>query len=349
MLRFEQSYIDGIYRAIELNPVIKRIRDSRILVTGATGMICSAVVDILAALNSKDNLNNEILLAGRNRERVAARFDAVFEKFGTEYTFVPYDATSADAMDIEADYIIHGASNAHPDAYVKQPVETMLSNIVGLKVLLDALHRAGGKRILYISSSEVYGKRNINDKMYVEDEYSYVDILNARACYPSAKRAAETMCVAYSKEYGVDAVIVRPGHIYGPTITDSDSRASAQFTRNAAAGEDIVMKSAGTQLRSYCHTLDCASAILTVLCAGENCNAYNISNPDSVVSIRRIAECLAECAGHKVVFDMPSDTEKSGYNLMDNSALDATKLCSLGWKAAFGIEEGCRNTIECFG
>lgn len=119
-----------------------------------------------------------------------------------------------------------------------------------------------------------------------------MDILNQRASYPSAKRASETLCIAYGIEYGVDTVIVRPGHIYGPSITESDSRASAQFTRNVVAGKDIVMKSAGTQVRSYCYTLDCASAVLTVLLNGQTGNAYNISNKNSICTISDIAQFL---------------------------------------------------------
>lgn len=173
-----------------------------------------------------------------------------------------------------------------------------------------------------------------------------MDILNQRASYPSSKRAAETLCVAYADEYDVETVIVRPGHIYGPSITENDSRATAQFTRKAHNNEDIIMKSAGNQIRSYCYTLDCASAILAVLINGKNGNAYNISNKNSVVSIRDIAEAIAECAGKKVVFENSSDIEKKGYNLMNNSSLDSEKLESLGWRAVFTLEEGVKRTLQ---
>ena len=159
-----------------------------------------------------------------------------------------------------------------------------------------------------------------------------MDILNPRACYPSSKRAAETMCATYQEEYGVDFVVVRPGHIYGPTITESDSRASAQFTRLAVKGKDIVMKSAGTQLRSYTYTLDCASAIIAVLTCGGMGEAYNISNSNSIVTIREFAECMTEISGVKLIFEQSSNKEKRSYNLMDNSSLNSEKLESLGWR-----------------
>lgn len=140
--------------------------------------------------------------------------------------------------------------------------------------------------------------------------------------------------------------MARQGYIYGPQITTTDSRATAQFTRKAIAGEPIVMKSAGTQLRSYTYTLDCASAILAILLNGQSGEAYNISNPHSIVTIRQIAEEFSKAAGQELVFENPTDKEKAGYNLMDNSSLDSTKLESLGWKAKFDMGIGVKRTIE---
>lgn len=337
------EYWRDAQRALDCVPDADKLRGKRILITGATGMICSAVVELLLHMNATRNAGIKLYLAARNRQRLETRFAPFCE--GTDYIFVPYDATVDQPIGAVADYIIHGASNASPAAYVRQPVETMMANILGLNCLLSHAVKTGTERLLYISSSEVYGRKS-EPRPFEEDDYGTVDILNPRACYPSAKRAAETLCVSYGAEYGMQTVIVRPGHIYGPTITPTDDRASAQFTRNALAGENIIMKSAGSQLRSYCYTMDCASAILAVLLRGENGSAYNISNRNSVSSIRDIAEALAECAGTKVLFENPSDTERKGYNLMDNSSLNAEKLENLGWKACFSLAEGTERTIR---
>ena len=194
----------------------------------------------------------------------------------------------------------------------------------------------------------MYGNRAKGETQnpYTEEDYGYLDVLNERACYPSAKRAAETLGVSYLKEYGVQFVSVRPGHVYGPSITKSDNRATAQFTRCAATGQDILMKSAGLQLRSYCYTLDCASAILAVLLHGKSGEAYNISNRDTIGSVRQIAEAFANETGGKVVFESASDEEIRSYNLMSNSSLDAKKLENLGWKACFGLVEGVKRTLR---
>ena len=345
MVLYSDSYWRDAAEVVGVIPSKSDLFNRTILITGATGMICSAVVDLLHWMNCHLGANIHIVLAGRNEERTRKRFP--FIEGNTHMSFLPYDATSSEKINIKADFIIHGASNADPASFTKQPVETILANIVGLNALLLSAVENKSKRVLLISSSEVYGRKD-ERRPFEENDYGFVDILNPRASYPSSKRAAETLCSAYSAEYGLDTVIVRPGHIYGPTITDSDSRASAQFTRKAKAGEDIVMKSAGSQLRSYCYTLDCASAILTVLINGEKGGAYNISNLNSIATIREMAEALAKAGNVNIVFENPSDAEQKSYNLMDNSSLESYKLERLGWNALFNITKGALRTLKFF-
>lgn len=341
-----KTYIADIESVCKYDLPWQKLDGKSVLITGATGLICSCVTDILLFRN-KLGSNIKLILAGRSREKTADRF-MPFEE-GKDYEFAYFDAVSgiSPGTKNKVDYIIHGASNAHPAAYSEQPVETMLANLLGTNALLKMAADNNVERFLYISSSEVYGKKEGNEP-YSETDYGYVDILNPRACYPSSKRSAETLCAAYSSEYGVDYVTVRPGHIYGPTMTESDSRASAQFARNAVNGEDIVMKSAGTQLRSYCYVTDCATAILTVLLKGKCGEAYNISNPKSVVTIRQFAEVAAKAGNVKLVIQEPSDKEKKGYNLMDNSSLTSDKLETLGWKGMASLADGVERTVESF-
>jgi nucleoside-diphosphate-sugar epimerase len=341
-MKYCETYFDELKQAVDsldLNSLYGR----SVLITGGSGLILSALTDILCFANMNRNADITIYLAARTEEEISSRFT---EYYGQPWLhFVYYDALKPLSFDFQADYIIHGASNAHPAAYAVEPVETLLANVIGLKELLDYAVKAQTSRVLYISSSEVYGRKE-EARPFNENDYGFVDILNPRACYPSGKRASETLCAAYYQEYHMETVIVRPGHIYGPTATPFDSRATAQFARDVLAGQDIVMKSAGTQLRSYCYGMDCAAAILTVLLKGKPAEAYNISNKDSVVSIRQVAEEFAKAAGHKVVFEQASDAEQKSYNLMDNSSLNAEKLEALGWKAQYSIEEGVRRTIE---
>lgn len=341
MLNYKE-YIKDLEK-IEVFHFEKHLKNKKILITGATGLICSALVDELMHLNRKYQLTMRIFAAGRNRRKFEQRFE--YWKNDNALQFVYYDAMEPVSFEHTVDFVVHGASNANPKSYSTQPVETMISNFVGTKNLLDSLKGKANARFLFISSSEVYGRNEAN-KPYSETDYGYVDIGNPRACYPTSKRAAETLCATYNKEFGVDYVIVRPGHVYGPTMTASDSRASSEFLRLASQRESIIMKSEGSQMRSYCYVVDCVSAILTVLLKGNSGEAYNISNPESIVTIRDFAECTASEAGVNVVFEGAKDQEKASYNLMDNSSLTSDKLENLGWKGIFNLQAGINATLR---
>lgn len=283
-----------------------------------------------------------IYAAARSTEKLLSRFP---DGWRNGLTVVSYDATKPPELSFSADYIIHGASNASPDKYISEPVDTMLANIAGVSNLLSYARNCHLRKLIYISSSEVYGKLSLGRPL-TETDYGITDILSPRASYPVGKQAAEALCMAYANQYDMDVSIVRPGHIYGPTASAKDSRVSSLFAMQAARGEDIVMKSAGTQIRSYCHCLDCASAILTVLLYGKSKEAYNISNRNSVITIRQMAEIIARNAGVKLMLDIPTHGEQAAFNPMDNSSLNSEKLYALGWQGVFGAERGFVDTIS---
>ena len=324
-------------------PELKELAGASILITGCSGLICSALSDLLIRWNTAHDQKITILAAGRSEAKIRARFESYRDE--TWFCTLPFDAASPTGPLPPCDYILHGAGNASPNKIAKEPVETMLSNFLGLKALLDHAREENVRRLLYVSSSEIYGIKD-GDLPYRENEYGYIDLLKSRNSYSVAKRAAETLCASYAEEYGVDSAIVRPGHIYGPTASETDNRVSSAWAFAAARGENIVMKSEGSQLRSYCYCLDCASAMLKVLLKGEKVHAYNISNPDSVISIRQMAEILADNGGIRLITELPTEQERKTFNPMKNSSLDSTGLQKLGWKGLFDAETGFSHTVQ---
>ena len=344
MLYDNKNWIADIDKVIEVVPELDELAGKSLMITGAAGLVCSAVVDIIFRYNDTHDKKIQVLAAGRWPEEMSGRFGDLVNR--DDFTFVVYDASKTDnVINVHSDYIIHGASNASPNMIVKEPVETMMSNFLGMKYLLDYAKDQGTKRILYISSSEVYGEKE-GTEPYKEGQYGYIDLLKARNSYSVGKRAAETLCASYADEYGVESVIVRPGHIYGPTASPYDNRVASAWSYAVAKGEDIVMKSDGAQIRSYCYCLDCASAMLKVLLCGENCHAYNISNPDSIISIKQMAEILVKSAGVKLRMELPTDEERKGFNPMSNSSLESTSLTGLGWRGCFDAEAGFTHTVR---
>lgn len=312
-----------------------------VFITGASGLIGSCVADLLLCSSRDSGTNVKVMLGARKLDSLRARFsywDGVYEP-------VEYDAMLPVLPKDPLDLVIHCASNAHPRAYADQPVETAMTNVLGTSNLLSKLAREGAGRLVYVSSSEVYGRR-VSPEPYCENDCFPVDSLDPRSCYPTSKRMAENLCASYGSEYGVDSVIVRPGHIYGPTQTISDDRAHAQFAREAAAGRPVVMKSAGTQFRSYCYVADCASAILFVAMHGASGEAYNIANVESDCTIAELASAFAAAGRVPIQHREASSKEKLGYARMDNSALNSSKLMELGWRGHFSLETGTRRTVD---
>ena len=344
MLYGNSTWISDIDKVIEVVPELDRLAGKSLMITGAAGLVCSAIVDIIFRYNDTHDKKIQVLAAGRWPEEMSARFGDLVNR--DDFTFVVYDASKTDnVIDVHADFIIHGASNASPNMIVKEPVETMMSNFLGMKYLLDYAKEQGTERILYISSSEVYGEKE-GSEPYKEGQYGYIDLLKSRNSYSVGKRAAETLCASYADEYGMESVIVRPGHIYGPTASSYDKRVASAWSYAVAKGEDIVMKSDGSQIRSYCYCLDCASAMLKVLLCGENCHAYNISNPDSIISIKEMAEILSKSAGVELRMELPTEEERKGFNPMSNSSLESASLTGLGWRGCFDAETGFGHTVK---
>ena len=315
------------------------LQDKTVAVTGPGGLIGSYLMYALDAVNRAHGLNLRLIGLCRDPESVAERLPGI-----QNLSLLRYDARLPLEASFAADYILHAASNAHPLAFSSDPVGTMQANILGTMHLLEHVRQTGGRFILF-STGEIYGERPELEEGFDETTFGSVNPMAARACYPESKRAAETLCAAYAQQYDTDALAARLTYVYGPTITAGNSRADAQFLRKALAGENIILKSEGKQVRSYCYVADAASALLTLMLRGEAAEAYNIANPDCAVSIRRYAETLARLGGVKIVFDLPPESERMGYSQVTRAVLRAEKLISLGWQPRYSLEEGLHRTL----
>ena len=308
----------------------------RILVTGATGLIGSCIVDVLLEANASFGKKFEIYALGRNEDRLMSRFGTA-----DGLNLIVQDVTEPIIVE-GLDYIIHAASNADPISYARYPVETIITNIQGAKSVLDYC-KSKNTRVLFTSTFEVYGK--LEQDEYDEEQYGIIDLNLIRSCYPESKRTAEMLFKSYTDEYGVDCVIARLSSIYGPTMKDDDSKAHAQFIRNALAGKNIVLKSKGDQIRTYCYVMDAVSGLLAVLFRGESGEVYNVANENSIVSIAELAQTIADYAGTKVVFDLPNEVESKGFSKAQNCVLKTGKIKDLGWNGRYDLKAGISETL----
>ncbi|MBQ2861288.1 MAG: NAD(P)-dependent oxidoreductase [Oscillospiraceae bacterium] len=154
------------------------------------------------------------------------------------------------------------------------------------------------------------------------------------------------MCQAYISKYNLDIVIGRFSRIYGPTMQMQDSKAIAQFIKNAVNGEDIVLKSEGNQYYSYCYVADAVGAMLKIIFDGTNGEAYNISDKNSDITLKDLAKILASYNNKEVVFQLPDEKERKGYSTATLAIMNSEKLKKIGWNAHYDMKNGLERTIE---
>ena len=317
-----------------------------ILVTGAYGILASYLVYTLIELNKTTLFHNpcKIFALGRNIEKAREKFGA---DFNSKINFINQDVCETIDSALNLDFIIHAASPASPKYYAKQPVDVMLPNVLGTLNLLNYCKHNSKCRLLYISTSEVYVKQNQNNEYLYENLMGSADPATLRSCYCESKRAGETLCVSYKQQYGIDCVIVRPFHSYGPGMPLDDGRVFADFVNNIVSNENIVLKSDGLAVRAFCYLTDVTKGFFTVLLKGQNGEAYNLGNPSAAISVKDLALALVKLFPQKklqVIFDYQANSGTL-QSQVQKSLPDIEKIKKLGWNPSVGIEEGFQRTI----
>ena len=339
-------YIEDVQKTADLNLQWEKLNDASVLITGASGLIGTFLVDVLMHRNKNYSQHCRISAMGRNEEKARKRFSEYFD-LHDEFEFIAHDVNlPLKNFTRNYDFILHMASNTHPLDYSRDPVGTINANIIGLNNLLSFSREHLTQRFMFASTVEVYGNNRGDTEFFDENYCGYIDISKARSGYPESKRCGETLCQSYIQQYGLDIVIPRFSRTYGPTMQENDSKAIAQFIRKSIAHEDIVLKSEGTQLYSYTYAPDAVSALLTVMTRGTNGDAYNIADEGSDITLRELAQTAASHAGRRVVFELPDENERRGYSLAMKARLNASKLKALGWNALYDIKTGITRTID---
>ncbi len=318
---------------------IERLAGRRFLITGATGMVGTCLIDALMKYNQEKNAGIRVFALGRNRERAEARFGEYFSS--DLFHFLEQDVSKPLPSSVCVDYIIPLASNTHPLAYSRYPVETIEINVKGAE---NALKKAIECKatILYPSSVEIYGN---GDAAFTEECNGSLNLSTSRACYTESKRVSEALCQSYISEYGIDCRIVRLSRLFGPTMLLDDTKASSQFILKALAREDIVLKSKGDQLFSYTYVADAVQAMLFVILEGECGQAYNVASDKCNVRLVDFAKGCAAFAGTSVIYDRPPEIEAKGYSVATKAVLSTERLKRLGWASSYSFNEALERTL----
>ena len=324
--------------------IINELEGKTVLITGATGLIGSALVNTLMNHTGKEPI--KVVALVRNESKAKSVFGQYLDD--KRFSYIVDDVCDLHPRNIGVDYIVHAACQTSSKAFAEKPVETILSTVIGLKNVLEFARVNNIEGMAYLSTLEVYGTPSTDEKI-AEDYPSNLNTSSPRSSYPEAKRLCENLCSAYFSEYGVPAKTVRLCQTFGEGVSYNDGRVFAEFARCVIEGRDIVLNTKGETCRSYLYLNDAVNAILTVLVSGTSGEVYNAANEQTYCSIYEMADLVAKNFGEgkvKVVVNATDDIGKFGYAPTLKINMDCTKLCSLGWEPTVDLVGAYRIMID---
>lgn len=349
-MKFNDEIVQNDMRVIRESLLpFEEFRNKTVLITGASGMLATYLVYFFEYLNKKENYGIHITALVRNEDKAWRKFGEFKED--SNFELLVQDVCIPILYQGEKlDYIIHAAGNASPKFILNDPTGIISANTEGTKNVMELAAKYHSK-VLYTSTREVYGKMDASVTCIRENEFGVLDPVDRRSCYPESKRIAESILTAYYYQFGVESVIARIAHSYGPGMAiDNDGRVMADFVSDAVNGRNIVLKSTGDAVRAFCYITDAISALLTILLRGNPGEAYNVANETEPVPIREAAQLLVSVFPEKelkVIFDIPEEMSQ-GYSKMGRVRLSTEKLEKLGWTPRMSLKEGMKRTVESF-
>ena len=341
-----EIYLNDIKSILNSESVdYEKLKNKSILVTGATGIIGSMIVNTLLIANKTKDLNCHVIAMVRNKEKADSMYNIQLSE-NINLEIIKGDIKEPIIIDKDVNYIIHAASETSSKKFISAPLEIIDTTLKGVTNVLNLAKEKNSKTI-FLSTMEVYGRPETDEK--ISEEHATNLMTNeVRNCYPISKRMAENICFSYSKMYNLDVDVLRLTQTFGPGVNYNDGRVFADFARCAIEGRDIILHTKGETKRSYLYLGDAVNAILTVLTNNKTNEIYNVANENTYCSIYEMANLVADKCSEKdikVKIEL-EDIEKFGFAKTLHMNLDTKKILSLGWKPTKNLEEMFKNLIN---
>lgn len=258
----------------------------KILLTGAAGFLGSHLSQRLVK-DGHSVIGLDDLSTGNIQNLLSIASNPLF-------TFIEQDVRNPISLNV--DLILNFACPASPKHYQLDPVRTIETNFLGIINLLH-LAKETDAVLLQASTSEVYGDPSISPQP--ETYWGNVNPIGIRSCYDEGKRAAETLCFDYKRQFNVDTRVIRIFNTYGPYMSPDDGRVVSNFIVQALKNEDLTIYGNGMQTRSFCFVDDLVDGIIKV---AEYKSAFdapiNLGNPIEFTMLN-LANLVIELTGSK--------------------------------------------------
>ena len=324
----------------------KKIFNSTVLVTGASGILPSYMVETLLHLNETQNANIKIIGLIRNEEKARRRFS--FYEGRNDLILLRHDVCKPFTCAEKIHYIIHAAGQASPKFYGRDPVGTLEGHAIGTANILKLAAEKSVQDFLYFSTLPV-DLFDLN-AVITENSVGKIDSMNLRECYTLGKLTGENLCVAYNHQYAVPFKIMRIAHTYGPMMPLDDGRVFADFVANILRGENISLNSDGSAERALLYISDAVKAYFRILLEGENAAVYNVASEEytTILNLAKTLVSLYPKKNLRVTFNKPMDAGYLPAEKGHTVRISVEKLKKLGWRQKYSIREGFARTIESF-
>ncbi|MFO0388753.1 MAG: UDP-glucuronic acid decarboxylase family protein [Alphaproteobacteria bacterium] len=231
------------------------------------------------------------------------------------------------------------ACPASPPAYQEDPIKTTLTNVIGMRNVLE-LAKQTGARVLQASTSEIYGDPQVHPQP--ENYLGNVNTIGPRACYDEGKRCAETLCFDYHRQHKVDIKVARIFNTYGPAMAKDDGRVVTNFIYQALENRAITMYGDGSQTRSFCYVDDMVSGLIALMeSAAGITGPINLGNPDEF-TMEELAELVLEITGSSSPLEYKPLPQDDPLQRQPDITL-AKKF--LNWQPTIKLRTGLEKTI----
>lgn len=310
-------------------------QDKNIVITGGCGFLGSWLSSTIC------NMGGNVFCVDNLSTGITKNLDKLKEK--KNFRFIEKDVQSLSNTDLpkNADIVFHCASRASPEDYRLYPIDTLESNSIGTKNMLE-YSRKNESLFLFTSTSEIYGNPSVVPTP--ESYYGYVNTMGERSCYDEGKRYAESLIHAYNQTYGLDVRVCRIFNTYGPGLRPDGNygRALPRFIFQCLGKKPITIFGNGSQTRSFNYITDTITGILAILSSksflGKPINVGN-NNEISILNLAQTIKKLIKSES-EIIFQSPASDDPQ------RRRPDTTKLQEIGWEPKISLDEGLKKTIE---